>query len=68
MKCICGYENKDGFVNGEWVKNIIGDEEFIKIEGSTFKKSIGIFETKEIYLYACPKCGTVKIKIDDDIW
>jgi len=61
MKCVCGYEHTGGVdENGKYKDHLVGDKVFAKIEGSTFKRYLGMGETEEIYLYACPKCGTIK--------
>lgn len=56
MKCVCGYTYK--IKHGETRKDpdvkLAGDEDFIEIEG-TFLTS-----GRDVYLYACPKCGTIR--------
>ena len=57
MKCVCGYEcnkNQDFDVQ-------VGDEEFIKINGSFHIESSYRDEIR-VDLYACPKCGLVQMK------
>lgn len=62
MKCICGYEHESGMDDdGEYQKNLKGDEEFIRIVGSTFKKYLEFGEYEEVSLFACPKCKTVQM-------
>jgi hypothetical protein len=62
MKCICGYEHQSGFDDGEWKENIIGDERFIKVDGVIFMRDMHTNEEDRVYLYACPKCGTVRME------
>ena len=65
MKCVCGYERESGIgPDGKWNDNLKGNEDFITIRGSTFKiwdRSRGYCNEVEVYLYACPKCGTVRM-------
>jgi hypothetical protein len=66
MKCNCGYEYEEGINennNGKW-ETLKGKEKFIKIEGTFFIKKEYDYspdEIKQINLYACPKCGSVRI-------
>jgi hypothetical protein len=77
MKCICGYEHKQEFVKHDedmikktgrevhW-ETTVGDEEFITIEGTFLirkEQSYGPDKVDEVCLWACPKCGTLKIDI-----
>jgi hypothetical protein len=65
MKCVCGYKHQEGLDdNGKWQDNLIGDIEFHRIHGSTFKISEGHWGDydEEVKLYACPKCGTVRME------
>lgn len=71
MKCICGYyhledwkiENEDIVFQDELRKNN-GTEKFKEIYGTFLIKGSDYYETKhEISIYACPKCGTLKIEI-----
>lgn len=64
MKCICGYAHEDGIDdNGDWQKNLIGDKKFIQIRGNFFIEDDYSYHRDEerISLYACPKCGTVRM-------
>jgi len=62
MKCICGYEHENGIgEDGEWNDFLKGDEEFINIENRFQRYIKGVNEYREVYLYACPKCGTIKM-------
>jgi hypothetical protein len=56
MKCICGYEKTWDTDRGE-----IGDAEFVVLK-STFVFDNGSGRDVSTYLYACPKCGAVRIK------
>ena len=57
MKCVCGYEEKDG------------DEEFIEITLVTSEQFYTNANGDEVdrngtqEAYACPKCGTLKIEV-----
>lgn len=65
MKCVCGYEHQEGLDDkGDWQSNLVGDSEFIKITGSTFKVSTGNLgdHHEDVRLYACPKCHTVRME------
>ncbi|MDR1176923.1 MAG: hypothetical protein LBK83_15795 [Treponema sp.] len=61
MKCICGYE-------GEGARIFVGKELTTDFE------QYGIYATGRaancdgdlVKLYACPKCGTVKVDFDDN--
>jgi len=52
MKCVCGYEGED-FISPVTV-NVYNDlyPGIIEIKG------------KETTIYACPKCGTLKIEVE----
>lgn len=69
MKCVCGYEQGMG-----WVDNGTGSDEFIEVNPNCdeFQRIKGTFTIncepmrygigiKEVFLYACPECGTVKM-------
>ncbi len=68
MKCqACGYEYEKDWVNGNFtVTN--GDDKFIGISLSNdiqvkndTRENQYTYEYPTLKLYACPKCGTVKI-------
>ena len=71
MKCICGYERVDKWRLGDKLegdpnfKN--GDEDFnmsahpVRIDMQ--EEYYGRDGIEDKYLYACPKCGTVKIDL-----
>jgi len=57
MKCVCGYEYEEGYGDAETV----GDEEFIRIDIKATRESSGWHgDLINVYIYACPKCGTLK--------
>ena len=67
MKCaVCKYEFEEGIGNkNDWVV-LKGDDEFINIEGHFTRIKRYEYkpdEREKVNLYACPKCGTVKIDI-----
>jgi len=59
MKCICGYE-EPSFADE--------DDKFIEImvdKGSSFtifQRYLGVTYDREVCLYACPKCKTVRME------
>lgn len=64
MKCsACQYEYEEEWKRGGDYIVIKGDDRFIVISG-TFLVERGGWDAgkKEIYLFACPKCKTVKIE------
>ncbi len=65
MKCVCGYERLQSW-QGPTDKEI-GEDDFILLETAVIKRekeySCGYDDKEEVYLYACPKCGTVKIEL-----
>jgi hypothetical protein len=66
MKCLCGYEHKHGINDkGIWQENLIGNEEFIRIEGSILRVKTNnnyYSDHTDVSLFACPKCGTVRME------
>lgn len=63
MKCVCGYEHESGIDDkGKYQDDLIGDEEFTKITGVVFKDETDFFNERKVYLFACPKCGTVRME------
>lgn len=71
MKCVCGYEYDE-----EWNSEerryvvILGDKPFIRLYTSNdikvyYKRRSDYYSNgeEEVSLYACPKCGTVKVDI-----
>jgi len=65
MKCVCSYEHQNGINDkGDWQENLVGDEEFVRIEGSVFRVKTDSYylEYKDVSLFACPKCGTVRME------
>lgn len=58
MKCVCGYEYEESWDNGK-LEKVKGDEEFIQVDcHMTIREDM---KDKEVKLYACPKCNTLKI-------
>jgi hypothetical protein len=71
MKCVCGYyhlkdwqiDDKDEVFKADIKKNN-GEKEFIHIKGSfTIDREYG-YGIREVYLYACPECGTIQMVKD----
>lgn len=71
MICLCGYEQIIGFEEAEERRTLDpdfknGDESFHRSQVERVFK-IGnapwVDNTEDKYLYACPKCGTVKIEL-----
>lgn len=65
MKCICGYEHEEEFDNEDrYYKTINGDDKFKEICGTFLIEDDDYYKLKrEVSIYACPKCGTLKIEI-----
>lgn len=64
MKCVCGYEKEEAWRSDDGVQK--GDEDFIYLETAVIKienKDSYYSDKKETSLYACPKCGMVKIDL-----
>jgi hypothetical protein len=62
MKCICGYEKGTIYTNDNEME--AGDENFIKLNVAFLRdNSYRGYESEPSpsTLYACPKCGTVKV-------
>jgi len=64
MKCLCGYEYEEDWVDGNLV-TVKGTDKFIEIlvKGHEFQKRADAYwvEYEKVSLHACPKCGTVKM-------
>ena len=66
MKCVCGYEKEIDYIDEKESINPDG-EDFISISGVFFidipydKQGYFKRNKEERNLYACPKCGTIKI-------
>lgn len=56
---VCGHKAGYGWVDDKYVK--LEGEDFINIEGN-FSYSTRYTDNKKCYLYACPKCGTVRME------
>ena len=71
MKCTCGYEYEEediDYSDGSIVLPQVGDEPFLKCESvyfafPTFNKFNERTGSNVSSIYACPKCGTVKVDI-----
>lgn len=68
MKCVCGYEH----FYGKESKSPIWDTEqriadgvveFKRIDGRFEVMKDRFFELDEVSLYACPKCGTIRMEL-----
>ena len=60
MKCaVCGYRYKEN-ENGKTESD--GDEAFIQLINS-FHRKTEEGSLDEVYLFACPSCGTARIQI-----
>jgi len=62
MKCVCGYEYREGMIGaspyGEVWGPVLGDEDFIFCS-SMHVEMLG----QNIDVWACPKCGTIKLDV-----
>jgi hypothetical protein len=58
MKCLCGYERKTIVDLGE---KTVGDEDFLRLRVVFLVEDKYEPEPTPSRLYACPKCGTVKV-------
>lgn len=67
MKCVCGYEHLR-----EWQLEegqTTGDKEFITLQHPVIRIEDECFDgwhgspLKDVDIYACPKCGTLKIEV-----
>jgi hypothetical protein len=59
MKCLCGYEHVWGLDDaGNWKDHLIGDKRFILVNKGFVEENGDITQR---FLYACPKCYTVKL-------
>ena len=67
MKCVCGYKHEHyNYETDEHESN--GDKEFIKLLHPIIRvenKNRGWHEdnAKDVQIYACPDCGTLKIDV-----
>jgi len=67
MKCLCGYAHYEDYEIEDMINNIDfvqGDEKFLRSKNSMFFDNENSYysDTIERSVYACPKCGTLKIK------
>lgn len=59
MKCICGYEHEAGIdEQGNWQEHLKGDKRFILVNKLLMEED---GDVQTMFLYACPKCYTVKL-------
>jgi hypothetical protein len=66
MKCVCGYEHETQWNKEQkYNETIVGDESFKICESQlSFKDDEDYFVPSSMRsIYACPKCGTLKIDI-----
>jgi len=63
MKCVCGYKYYFDTETGKTV----GDKDFIMLEEVNAKRSVtngyGYEYLSNATIYACPKCGTLKLNL-----
>ena len=68
MKCVCGYVYQEEIKSptGNWRDDILaeGERPFIRIDGKFTVQCRGNWEDyiKDVRLYACPECGTVRME------
>lgn len=64
MKCVCGYEYEDKWnPAGKKYDIIKGDKKFVRIDGFfTIGQNDYYHRTVAVGLYACPKCGTIRME------
>lgn len=64
MKCVCGYESEHDTYSNDYENG-----EFIRVEGNYSywvggnKTNDGKPTYRKCSIYACPKCGTLKIDV-----
>lgn len=62
MKCLCGYEKIEKWNSEDGEE--VGDEKFILVNFGLYPQvRRDYFEDYKIEVYACPKCGTLKIDV-----
>lgn len=63
MKCVCGYEHEEAYRTNDGVE--IGDEKFIYVDFGRYPtiQNKHNYRDESVDIYACPKCGTLKIDI-----
>lgn len=59
MKCVCGYVYSRDWNFDTSAEDNIGDEKFDEILGSFHIREKFEYNDRSVYLYACPKCGTI---------
>jgi hypothetical protein len=60
MKCICGYEKGQNWVDDKLKEINPEGKDFINIEGKFLIEDSSIGK-REAFLYACPKCNIVQL-------
>jgi len=73
MKCLCGYEYLEAieeFIDGEFVETMpkIGDRSFYPVSSVTINLKQGEWDCdrlKIVQSYACPKCGVIKLEVEN---
>jgi hypothetical protein len=71
MKCLCGYyhledwqiEREDESFQAE-IRQNNGSKQFINIIG-TFLREYDSWNKQEVSIFACPRCGALKIDMGD---
>jgi hypothetical protein len=66
MKCVCGYEYREGIIGAypeEVWGLVMGDEEFLLL--SYVRPLAGEHGGELFNVYACPKCGTIKLDVSE---
>lgn len=61
LKCpACGYEYEYKIAKN-MLEVIKGDDDFIEIDGNFTIKSQSNGQLERVFLFACPKCGSIKM-------
>lgn len=61
LKCpSCGYEYECK-ITEKGLEIIKGDKDFVEIDGNFTTKSQDSEQIERVFLFACPKCGSVKM-------
>ena len=67
QKCLCGYIHETELFKKEKGYDKVtthGDEAFIEVNGNfTRKTDYHLSSITEVQVYACPKCGTLKMEV-----
>lgn len=62
MKCLCDHKHSADFIDGEIVEQ---GTPFVRLEKVYPARYKGMGEYKDLVIYACPVCGTLKVDPDD---